>query len=430
MRPVHRLVLLAVFAMLAGCQRQLIPTPNLYIHAQENPFADVPPELRTSSVDLLYLTDRARKGGDADSVKYGYERSRSLAFGSFVVEIGNDVSWEVLVKASRTEKRNVAPPLRVRSVTELGRFLDTPGPIINEGGVVKLDSDYLAGQHAVIDALYEEISRRLALTPRKDAFLFVHGYGNTLKEAAFRMAELWHFLGREGVPIVYSWPAGAPGLLRGYTTDRESGEFTQFHLKELLRILATCPELETIHIIAHSRGTDVAMTALRELIIVARAKGEHPQSALKLGHVVLAAPDVDADVSSQRFGAERLYDGFRRATIYVTKNDRALGHAEWLFGSKKRIGKFRPDKFDEAARERFEQIPNVDIVDSLVKTDYWGHGYFLSDPATCSDLILFLRYERAAGAANGRPLTELIPAYYILDENYPQQAAPLPKKYR
>ncbi len=172
------------------------------------------------------------------------------------------------------------------------------------------------------------------------------------------------------------------------------------------------------------------MTALRELIIVARARGEDPRTALKLGNIALAAPDIDGDVSSQRFAAERLYDGFRLATIYVTKNDRALGHAEWLFGSRRRIGKVQPDKLSEGVRERFEQIPNADIVDSLVKTDYWGHGYFLSDPATCSDLILFLRYERAPGAANGRPLTELIPAYYILDKNYPQRAAPVPKKYR
>jgi esterase/lipase superfamily enzyme len=219
-------------------------------------------------------------------------------------------------------------------------------------------------------------------------------------------------------------------MIRGYTTDRESGEFTEFHLKEFLRFLASCPEVENIHVIAHSRGTDVAMTALRELIIVSRARGENPRSALKLQNIVMAAPDVDADVSSQRYGAERLYDGFGLMTIYVTKKDRALGSAEWLFGSKNRIGKVQPERLTEAARERGAQIPNADIVDSRVKTDYWGHGYFLSDPATLSDLILVLRYERAPGAENGRPLTRLIPAYYILDEHYPQRAAPVPEAYR
>ena len=62
-----------------------------------------------------------------------------------------------------------------------------------------------------------------------------------------------------------------------------------------------------------------------------------------------------------------------------------------------------------------------------VRTDYLGHGYFLSNPATCSDVILALRYGRAPGAENGRPLTEVIPNFYILDDNYPQKAAPMPK---
>ena len=41
------------------------------------------------------------------------------------------------------------------------------------------------------------------------------------------IAELWHFLGRQGVPILYTWPAGFGGL-RGYTRDRESGSSPSF----------------------------------------------------------------------------------------------------------------------------------------------------------------------------------------------------------
>jgi esterase/lipase superfamily enzyme len=70
---------------------------------------------------------------------------------------------------------------------------------------------------------------------------------------------------------VYSWPAGQAGLLRGYSGDRESGEFTVFHLKEFIRTIAAIDEVEKINFSAHSRGTDVILTALRELIIEARA---------------------------------------------------------------------------------------------------------------------------------------------------------------
>ncbi|MHC4616110.1 MAG: hypothetical protein ACYTAU_21400 [Planctomycetota bacterium] len=95
--------------------------------------------------------------------------------------------------------------------------------------------------------------------------------------------------------------------------------------------------------------------------------------------------------------------------------------------SPRRIGKLRPEQLTAEETERHGRIPNIDIVDARVRTDFLGHGYFLSNPATCSDVILFLRYGRAPGAENGRPLTEVIPNYYILDDNYPQEAAPMPK---
>ncbi len=44
-------------------------------------------------------------------------------------------------------------------------------------------------------------------------------------DALVAAGEFWHFLGREGVPIIYTWPSGAGGL-NFYTADRESGEFT------------------------------------------------------------------------------------------------------------------------------------------------------------------------------------------------------------
>ncbi|MHC4102689.1 MAG: alpha/beta hydrolase [Planctomycetota bacterium] len=83
------------------------------------------------------------------------------------------------------------------------------------------------------------------------------------------------FLKREGVAIAYTWPAGLPGLLQGYNYDRESSEFTVFHLKQLVRALVSMSEVEGISLLAHSRGTDGAITALRELVIEARAGG-HP----------------------------------------------------------------------------------------------------------------------------------------------------------
>ena len=91
----------------------------------------------------------------------------------------------------------------------------------------------------------------------------------------------------------------------GYFADRESGEFTIFHLKEFVRLIASSPEVERIHILAHSRGTDVTTTALRELVIEARAAGKNPRESLRIANLVLAAPDIDFDVVRQRLMAEK-----------------------------------------------------------------------------------------------------------------------------
>src|SRR5687767_14055950 len=87
-------ILVVGFAIaLGGCGgRQLMPTPSLYVHRDIDPFPDVPVELRNNHVDVLYLTDRAREAKPGGP-KYGYKRSRSVAFGVSQVDFGKDVSW-------------------------------------------------------------------------------------------------------------------------------------------------------------------------------------------------------------------------------------------------------------------------------------------------------------------------------------------------
>jgi esterase/lipase superfamily enzyme len=351
-----------------------------------------------------------------------------MRWGSTVVEFGKGTSWEALVEASTSPQRKQDLPLAVRSTTEMGRFPETPAPLVETDGVVSVAPEHRSRHDEAVAALHEELRRRLSKTSRKEALVFIHGFNNTFAEGAFRAAELWHFMGREGVPVLYSWPAGHPGMLKGYTHDRESGQFTNFHLKQFLAALAACPELEEINVVAHSRGTDVASTALKELVIVARARGDDVRSTVKLGALVLAAADMSAEVLQQRFIAEEMHEGLESITFYVHKNDRALGSAEWLFADDKRIGQIRPDQMSERQRQRLEVVEHVAVVDSRVRTDFLGHAYFLSSPATLSDLILLLRYGRSPRDAQERPLTEVAPNYFILDDDYPRTAAPMPER--
>lgn len=82
-----------------------MPTPNLYADGQYQLFGDLPPELRSSTIDLLYVTDRKPAEREDGSLRYTHERSASLAYGSALVEIGHDLDWDTLVAASTTAKR-------------------------------------------------------------------------------------------------------------------------------------------------------------------------------------------------------------------------------------------------------------------------------------------------------------------------------------
>ena len=284
---------------------------------------------------------------------------------------------------------------------------------------------------AVNNNFQDELYRRLAIAPKKEVFIYIHGYNNPFAVAAYTLAELWHFSGRETVPILYTWPAGHGGA-SGYGYDRESGEFTIFHLKQLLRSLAANPGIEKIHILAHSRGTDVISTALRELFIEAKAAGKNPGALYRIANFILAAPDVDVEVLSQRMIAERIGFDVARTTIYTSSQDKAIRVSELLFGSISRVGRIVSIKQDQDQVPGQEQIKaqdisrvieqqmvknNLSFIEVQGESNFFGHNYFHSNPAVSSDLIMLLRYEAPPGKEHGRPMKPIGPNIWIISDD-------------
>jgi len=264
----------------------------------------------------------------------------------------------------------------------------------------------------------QELRQRLTLTSRKAAYVYVHGYNNTFEDGALVIAELWHFLGRQGVPILYTWPAGSGGGLRGYDHDRESGEFTIFHLKQFLRLLAAMPELEELNLIAHSRGTDVLTSALRELYIETRTAGHDFRTVYRIKNVVLAAADLDLEVVTQRLAAEYVGLGVERSTLYVSPVDKALGFSSLLFTSLRRMGQVQPEDLTDEQRQFIERVARTQLIDARVPTGFIGHAYFYRHPAVSADLILLLRYHLEPGSP-GRPLHKRGANFWQITPDYP-----------
>jgi esterase/lipase superfamily enzyme len=217
--------------------------------------------------------------------------------------------------------------------------------------------------------------------------------------------------------LAYDWPAGKGGGF-GYFYDRESGEFGVYHLKQLISGIAKCKEVERVHIIGHSRGCDVATTALREINLECRVRGLSTQNELKLETLVLAAADLDEEVFGLRLVLENMGVIARRFVIYSSSKDLAVGVADWLFTSKARLGTLSKKDVSEADQELLAKIANVEFVQCVVSGYGTSHDYVFTNPGAMSDLILLLRDRKDPGTANGRPLTPLGGAFWRLDNSY------------
>lgn len=416
---------LALLALsVTGCPPQLMTTPNLYAHAPLAVWDSVPPALRTCAIDVLYATDRAPRVDRQGHLRYGYDRSASLAFGVCTVQVGDErLDWPELCRQSTRQDRTVGLPLSIANMRERVRLPDTPWPRDYDKNPHRPPPEVVAAHEAGVAEFQALVAERLALTPRKEAFVYVHGFNNSLEDAAYVMAGLWHFFTRVGVPIIYSYPSGDRLNLRAYNYDRESGRFTIYHMRQFLEALAGTPELERIHLVAHSRGAIVLTDALRELNIKHRASpGVGPvHERLKIGQVLLAAPDMAYEVARQRLETEQMFEAWDQLTVYTSRGDLALRVASWLFAGAVRLGTLGLLQLPQHERLELARIPGLVLIDADVRGDLVGHAYFHADPAVSSDVVLLLRDRRPPGAP-GRPLERGDDPLWIIRDGYPHQA--------
>jgi len=403
----------------------MMPTPALYTGALAKPlFTEAPAAVRTPSLDLLFITDRAPAQVSGEPEPYTAERSRSMAFGSTTIMFGKGLTWDALVTQSLLVTRTTPTDLTLGPTQELGRFPHIPYEVTSTpGGLVRAPAA-IEGHEVAARALQSEVARRLASSPRKEVVLFVHGFNNTFSEAALTMGEMCHFLGREFVCGIFTWPAGGTrGLLFGYNEDYESSVFAAEHLRKAIRTIVGTPGLEKIHLLAHSRGTDLLATTLAELGAEAYMQQTTMPRRFKIGNVVLMAPDIDADVAVAKilavlsdpdlpFGAApnpamvfELTPGCQ-FTAYVSPDDRALAASSWLFGSLRRIGRVDASMVTPPQIEQMRRVGMVDVIQISGTTDLFGHGYFRSNPRVSADLIAMLRYGLRPNEP-GRPLEEV-----------------------
>ena len=367
-----------LLVLATGCQRQIMPTPNLYRGTGLDPFDAVPAAQQDASVGLLFATDRL-PSESGTPWGFGPDRDFSIHYGACTIVLGDGTNWP---KVSTDLLDANAGTVSLR-----------PGEVKHFGG---RDDDFRTA-----------LRERLDASERKDVLLYVHGFNNSFQIAAERLAGVWHFLGRPGVPLLFSWPSRDE--VSGYLADRDSVEFAVAHFKQVLLTLSAEPTIARVHIIAHSSGAELVTTAVRELHLLNGANVEATRAQLRLGQVILAAADVDTGVIQTRVIEEGIHLIPDHVTLYVSRNDGALNLSRFLRAGMERVGVMDIDGMDEPRRRLFEQyVENVDIIDaSGIRTGPFAHAYFVDSPAVSADIMLILRYAVPLDNPVLRPLAVL-----------------------
>lgn len=431
MRRIWPVVLLGmVLVLTTGCgvmtaATVLAPAPNLYTFETGDtyPAEAVPEGLRGTEAEILYVTDRNPiTDKEGQLVGYGTKRSDSMAFGASHVDYGELQSWEDLVARTQDTDTSALTRLTPVALSEIVRFPATPLAFERVGPRLKTLPKVEAAYRKKAAVLKKDVSSKLRQYELSRVLVYVHGVNNEFDDSVATLANLWHYSGRQSLPIAYSWPAGNEGILK-YFRDVGAGEFSVFHVKEFLRLLASVPELDRIDIVAHSRGSAVMADALRELMIEARGAGKAPRDVLKTGILVMAAPDLDIGVARQRLIAERFGEAFEQINIYANPDDGALRLSR-IIGKATRLGSLTEDNFRMDEIASLTRAGNVNFIIVEQEGGRLGHSYFRQNPAVISDIVLALRSRQLPGT-DFRPLEHGDGNIWFLRPNYP--AARLPE---
>ncbi len=300
--------------------------------------ASAPDVINSKTVNTFYVTDRAPSSAQEKAKFYSHFRG-ALVFGAGDVDVplaipGEDESRSFFSRYGNQRIKNAV----VASVTE------------------KLREEFIA-----------DVSRAVASSTRRELLLFVHGYNTDFDEAMRRTAQISWDTRFEGAAVLFSWPS-KPSVA-GYTADEAGVHWATTHLTDALKDLVTRTGSQKVVLIAHSMGT----RALTEAVIRLKRTGVD-LSPVK--HLVLAAPDIDADIFVRDIAPELVAPG-RQVTLYASSRDRALELSEQLHDYP-RAGDAGSDVV---------VFPGIDTVDATdIDTSFLGHNYYGENQTIMSDV--------------------------------------------
>lgn len=246
------------------------------------------------------------------------------------------------------------------------------------------------------DRFFKSLSKSIKKTSKKSTFLFVHGYNTSFSEAAKRTAQISYDLLFDGKAVFYSWPSQSS--MFKYAIDEKNIEWSRKNIKQFLQDYITKSEAEDIYLVAHSMGNRGLTNAIAELLY------EKPELGKKIKEVILAAPDIDADVFKNDIAPKMASQIKKPITLYVSSDDLALKASKAIHGN--------PRAGDST--DGLVIVKGIETIDaSGVDTSFLSHSYFADTNSIISDIFdLIQSGKRALYRERLQPVHSLNQTYW------------------
>jgi esterase/lipase superfamily enzyme len=235
---------------------------------------------------------------------------------------------------------------------------------------VTVSTDYLTKQQFL--AAVDDNAKRT----QGKVIVFIHGFNNRFDDAVYRFAQIHHDAQVPAVPVLFSWPSRGSAALRAYIYDKESANYSRDAFDELLDDLGRDRNVKETNVLAHSMGNWIAVETLRARALRGKRQGD------KLKNVMLVAPDVDVDVFQAQL--RRMGPNIPRLSLFVSRDDKALGLSEVIAGGVPRLGDIDPEQ--EPYKTEFEKA-KIDVYDMTSMRSAHAHSKVFENVSTVVGMV-------------------------------------------
>ncbi len=326
------------------------------------PLSDIPAgTAKVGFQGVFFGTNRLKSGETTNHAAFSSARSRDLTVGRTIISI--PIATREVGEIKQRRHLNLG-------IVKIPLGFENENKHFMERETVELSEQVFSAEAAKL-ALKAE-------TYERSAFVFVHGFNVTFRNAMFRAAQMAYDMDFDGPVFAYSWPAR--GRVRSYVTDMDSAALAVPQLDEFLDIIDRIEGIDHIHMVVHSMGN-----ALLSQLMLRVGTRLQTRSTKLIDQLILAAPDIDRGMFQTV--ADHLCQHSKGVTLYASSKDKALAASGDLRDNLQRAG-YVPKNGEPVIAQG---IDTIDV--SIVSTDMLGleHSEFAEDRTVIEDIAEIFR---------------------------------------